>query len=204
MINLIRNGTKNHFFNKKIFRVMKFTIILLVGVLAEVSAVETYAQSTRIDLSMDNARVKQVLKAIESKSEFVFFYNDRAINMERTVNIHVENRLIEEILSEILPECTWRIDNRKIILIPRTVASPQNALANPEDKPVKGTVKDEKGEPIAGASVIEKGTSNGTITDVNGNFSLSVSDNATLVISFVGYKSQEISNIADMGGGVNS
>lgn len=203
MINLIRNGTKNHFFNKKIFRVMKLTIILLVGVLAEVSAVETYAQSTRIDLSMDNARVKQVLKAIESKSEFVFFYNDRAINMERTVNIHVENRLIEEILSEILPECTWRIDNRKIILIPRAVASPQNALANPEDKPVKGTVKDEKGEPIAGASVIEKGTSNGTITDVNGNFSLSVSDNATLVISFVGYKSQEISNIADMGG-VNS
>ncbi|MDR1746117.1 MAG: TonB-dependent receptor [Tannerella sp.] len=179
---------------------MKLTIILLVGVLAEVSAVETYAQSTRIDLSMDNARVKQVLKAIESKSEFVFFYNDRAINMERTVNIHVENRLIEEILSEILPECTWRIDNRKIILIPRAVASPQNALANPEDKPVKGTVKDEKGEPIAGASVIEKGTSNGTITDVNGNFSLSVSDNATLVISFVGYKSQEISNIADMGG----
>ena len=99
---------------------MKIVLILLTVVLFKVSAVETYAQSTRIDLNMKNSTVKDVLKDIESKSEFTFFYNDKAIDTNRRVSIHVAKKRIDEILTVILPECSYKVENKKIIIVPKT------------------------------------------------------------------------------------
>ena len=166
---------------------MKIVLILLTVVLFKVSAVETYAQSTRIDLNMKNSTVKEVLKDIESKSEFTFFYNDKAIDTNRRVSIHVAKKRIDEILTVILPECSYKVENKKIIIVPKTLEDV--AAAQQQGKKLTGKVVDHNNEPIIGAAVAVTGTTIGTVTDIDGNFTLQVPDNATLQVSYIGYQS---------------
>lgn len=166
---------------------MKIVLILLTVVLFKVSAVETYAQSTRIDLNMKNSTVKDVLKDIESKSEFTFFYNDKAIDTNRRVSIHVAKKRIDEILTVILPECSYKVENKKIIIVPKTLEDV--AAAQQQGKKLTGKVVDHNNEPIIGAAVAVTGTTIGTVTDIDGNFALQVPDNATLQVSYIGYQS---------------
>jgi hypothetical protein len=182
---------------------MRLSLLLLIIALCKVSAIETYAQITRISLSMRDASVKEVLRAIEKKSEFAFFYNDDAIDTEQKVSVNVTNRLIGDILSEILPDCMYQVDNRKIILIPKpapAISAETNGVTQ-QGKRITGSVIDVAGDPLAGASVMEKGTTNGTVTDTDGNFSLTVTDKATLQVSYIGYITQEISDPANLVGG---
>ena len=166
---------------------MKIVLILLTVVLFKVSAVETYAQSTRIDLNMKNSTVKEVLKDIESKSEFTFFYNDNAIDTNRRVSINVAKKRIDEILTVILPECSYKVENKKIIIVPKALEDV--ATAQQQGKKLTGKVVDHNNEPIIGAAVAVAGTTIGTVTDIDGNFALQVPDNATLQVSYIGYQS---------------
>lgn len=176
------------FLTEKNIRVMKLVLLMLTVFLFQVSA-ETYAQSTRIDLEMTDSSVKEVLKGIEEKSEFTFFYNDNAINTARKVSIRVKNKKIDEILSELLPDCTFRVDNKKIILTKKSEYKVPEVM---QQRKVIGTVIDTNGDPVIGANVAVKGTTVGAITDIDGNFSLEVSGNVKLMVSYIGYVSQEI------------
>lgn len=173
------------FLTKK-YRVMRLTVLFLTLVLCKVSAIETYAQETQISISMNNATIKEVLKNIESNSEFTFFYNDKAIDASRRVSIQATNKTIDEILSGILPNCTYQIDNRKIILIPGNPKQLQTGSV------VTGTVVDNFGSPLIGATIKVKNTSVGTITDLDGHFSITTSGSDVLEISYIGYQTQEI------------
>lgn len=172
------------------FRVMKLVLIMLTIVLFNVSASETYAQSTRIDLNMSNSTVKEVLKGIESKSEFTFFYNDKAVNTNRIVSINAENKRIDEILAIILPGYSYRVENKKIILVPLSEA--ELASKQQKSRTLTGKVADSTGEPVVGANVSIKGTTTGTITDMNGDFSIPVPGPVTLLVTYIGYSPTEM------------
>lgn len=186
MNNFSGDGKRYHFLTKKPYRIMRITILLLTVILYKVSAVETHAQSTKVTLNANNSSIKEVLKEIEKQSDYTFFYNDLAIDMERRIQVNVRNKEIKDILTNILPNCALEVEGKRIILIPRSQSVMQ------DNRVISGIVTDERGEPVIGANVVEKGTTNGIITDVNGHFSLSVSSNATLLVSYIGYMNQEI------------
>ena len=169
---------------------MKLTCFMIILFVCQ-SMASSYAQSTRIDLNIRQSSLKQVFKEIESKTEFTFFYNDEVINLDRVVNVQAKKEIIESILDDVLTDCTYKIENKNILLIPKRLDS-QNPVAQQDKRQISGTVTDERGEPIIGANVIEKGSTNGVITDLDGNFALSLSDDAVLQISYIGYTNQEI------------
>ncbi|MDR1780997.1 MAG: TonB-dependent receptor [Tannerella sp.] len=107
--------------------------------------------------------------------------------MERKVQVNVKNKEVREVLASILPNCSYEIGNDRIILIPKAEASPQQTARR-----VAGAVTDANGEPVIGANILEKGTTNGTVTDVEGHFSLNVGANAILQVSYIGYVTREI------------
>lgn len=176
------------FLTEKKLRVMKLITVMLTIVLFKVSAVETHAQSTKINLSVNDISIKDVLREIENQSEYTFFYNDLSVDMNRKVNVNAKGKQIDEILSTLLPNCTFKVENKRIIVIPTESTS---SVAQNEKK-ISGTILDTNGEPIIGANVTQKGTTNGTITDMDGNFTLTVSNNTTLHITYIGYIEQEI------------
>ncbi|MDR1097551.1 MAG: TonB-dependent receptor plug domain-containing protein, partial [Tannerella sp.] len=145
--------------------------------------------------------MQQVLMEIERISEFYFSYSTRQIDADRKVNINLKNRTATEVLDELFDGSgvKYTIDDKHIILF----KTDDNVALSQHDRRVTGTVKDTQGEAIAGANVAEKGTTNGIVTDADGNFSLDVADNAVLKVSYIGYITQEInalSSLAGMGG----
>lgn len=177
------------FLTKKNFRIMKLVLMMLTAILFEISASDSYAQSTKIDLDVENFTVKEVLKTIESKSEFTFFYNDKAVDTGRRVSLHVREMQIGEILQRMLPECSFRVENRKIILLPGRRSA---GATVPAVRKITGKVIDNRKEPVAGASISVPGTTRGTVTNAEGLFELEVPEDATLRISYIGYKEKRI------------
>ncbi|GHU56446.1 SusC/RagA family TonB-linked outer membrane protein [Bacteroidia bacterium] len=133
--------------------------------------------------------MREVLDAIEEQTEFSFFYNSKLINVNRVVSVQVENKNVFVVLEQVFKNSgvSYKVNDKDIIL---TVAESSSVLQN--DKRVSGQIVDNKGEAVIGANVMEKGTSNGTVTDVDGNFSFTVSANAVLQVSYIGYISKEV------------
>ena len=165
------------FLTQKNVRIMKLVLIMLTIMLFRLSAEESYAQNTRINLSMENSTVKEVLKGIESRSEFTFYYNDKVINAHKRVTVNAENKKISEILSLILPDCDFKIYNKNIII---TEKKAEETKVTQEGKKITGVVLDAFG-PVVGANIVEKGTMNGVISDSEGRFVLNVASDATLI-----------------------
>ncbi|MDR2765669.1 MAG: TonB-dependent receptor plug domain-containing protein, partial [Tannerella sp.] len=191
---------------------MKLTTFMLIILCVHVSAT-AYSQRTKLTLKLRNQSVKEALYQIESQSEFRFIYEKEQINLDRKISVHLKNQTVETILEELLgnEDVKYEITENKLILIYPAGKRLGNVgfihrpdmEANQQGKRITGTVTDEKGEPIIGANIIEKGvTGNGTVTDVDGKFSLTVPENATLQVSFIGYITQEISMLSSWGGAI--
>lgn len=171
----------------KITRIMKITAILILAGILQVSAV-TYAQEHRISVAVENGTFYDVVSQIEKQSEFMFFYKSEEIDNNQRINLKVKDKLVSEILSEITKNnnLTYKITGKHIIITKATTTS--QAL-----RKITGIITDENGEPIIGANIVEKGTTNGTITDIDGRFSLDVADKSVLIVSYIGYDTQTIS-----------
>ena len=166
---------------------MNLALFMLTFMLSGLYATESYSQTVRISLNMKNSTVKEVLKKIENCSEFTFFYNDEIIDVDKRVTLNAEDLSISDILTTILPNCSYTISNKNIII---TV---KEAGVHQQGKIVTGVVRDVNGEPVVGANVSVKGTTNGTITDMDGKFTLEgVSADSKLSVSYIGYMAQEI------------
>lgn len=172
---------------QKVKRIMKITtIFLLIGVI-QISAT-TYAQNQRISVSVENGTFYDVISQIEKQSEFMFFYNSDDIDNNRHISIKANDRLVPEILDELIKDndLTYKITDKHIIITKAGQKLQQT-------KQVSGIVTDEYGDPVIGANVVEKGATNGVITDIDGKFSIMVQPEAILQISYIGYFTQEIS-----------
>lgn len=175
---------------KRTIKIMKLTVLMLAVCLSSVVA-STYAQTATLNVSAKNETLEKVLKQIEKQSEFLFFYNLEEINKNEKISINEKNANIQTVLDAIAAKTglKYTIKDRHIVLT--SEVAPASTAAAQQDRKVTGTVSDAFG-PVAGANVIQKGTTNGTTTDMDGNFSIEVPANATLQISFIGYIPQEI------------
>nr|WP_319272557.1 TonB-dependent receptor [uncultured Draconibacterium sp.] len=182
---------------------MKLIFFLIFSSILAVSA-NSYSQNVKLSLNYNNATVREVLSAVEKQSEFIFFYQDQNIDLNRQVSIHFTDRKIDELL-DLLFEGTdniYTINDRQVIigldetkLIKQEVESEEKQEKAQQDtkKTIKGNVKDKNGLPLPGVSIVLKGTSTGITSDVDGNYKLEVPKNAeTLVFSFIGMKSKEV------------
>ena len=174
----------------KLFRIMRVTCFLMVLSIVHVLAGNAYSQNSRLSLNLRNVSAKAALQAIEDKTQFFFIYDASVVDVEKKVNVVVNNELLTDILDEIFEgtNVVYRINNRQIAL---TTESELMNAAQPIS--VSGRVTDSSGIPLPGVSVVIKGTTAGVITDANGNFSLTnVPSDGTMQFSFVGMKLQEV------------
>lgn len=174
------------FLSLKTIRIMKIALMFILVGIFQVSAT-TYAQEHRISVSVENGNFYDVVSQIEMQSEFMFFYKSEEIDNSQKISLNVNNKLVSEILDEITKNnnLTYKIIDKHII-ITKAKISPQIY------RKITGVITDENGEPIIGANIVEKGTTNGTITDIKGKFSIDIHDESVLSISYIGYLTQDI------------
>ncbi|GHT37562.1 SusC/RagA family TonB-linked outer membrane protein [Bacteroidia bacterium] len=151
----------------------------------------TYSQSVSFTFRMNNTSIEDVLNTIEEKSEFRFLYNKKMVNVDQNVDIAARGESIYDVLNSLFQgsDIAYVISDRQIVLNKKNHFNP---MVQQQGKRITGTVLDSYGEAVIGANVVEKGTTNGTITDADGKFTLQVSNNAVLVITYIGYVGQEI------------
>jgi len=169
---------------------MKLTLTLILVSVFSSFAADLYSQNTKLNLEYKNEKIVNLLRAIEDQSEYRFFYNEE-INLKESKSINKSNASIREVLDQLFEntEINYEIVGRQIIL-----RSNAENFSSQQQKSVSGKVTDASGQPLPGVTIVVKGTTNGTITDPDGRYSLkNVPGNAVLQISFVGMKSQEIS-----------
>ena len=157
---------------KRLLRTMKIFLLLTFLTIGTCFASESYSQETSFSITTENKTVKEVINEIENNSEFIFFYLDKSIDLNRKVSIHVENKKIDTILDQLFSgtENNYSISDRQIIISKKE--APINAETNQKStRTVSGVVKDDMG-PVTGANIVVKGTTNGTITDFDGKFTL--------------------------------
>jgi TonB-linked SusC/RagA family outer membrane protein len=179
----------------KILIAMKLTVIMSLLIITQAFAIKSYSQRASLTLKMDNVTVKDVLRVIEDKSDFYFLYNNDLINVDRKVSIDVKNEKIQDVLSQLFADksVNFLVKDRQIVLSPLPVDENNPLASVQQSKTIKGKVTDSSGASLPGVSVVIKGTTNGTISDANGNYSLTnVPENAVMQFSFVGMKGQEI------------
>jgi len=179
---------------------MKLSILFLLVTFFSLKANDSYSQRTKITLKLNNVSVGQLIDEIESTTEFQFVYKIEDVNLERIVSIKSNNDKIDKILNQIFGNTTttFNLYDRRIYLVRRAETTISRPLKVDTTVPalqnvIKGTISDKDGAPLAGANILEKGTTNGTQADFDGNFSLAVEDeNALLVVSYIGFKTTEI------------
>lgn len=176
----------------KCLLLMKFTILLVV-VLSLQSFARGYGQDN-ISLRLEKAHLKKAFKTIEEQGVFRFVYKDEILPKELRITLNVQDRPLNEVLEKMLKntELSFRRMNGNLVVITdATPADPKKEI-NPFEL-VSGRITDEKGEPLSGVSVQEKGTTNGTVTKEDGSFLLNVSSTkAIIVVSYIGYMQQEV------------
>ena len=147
-----------------------------------------------ISLDVSDAQLTSVLKAIEDKTNYVFVYDPAQLKDYGSVNIKSKRNTVEEVLLEISRQTKvgFRQVNDRISVKVNAGRNSSEIEVTIEQDRITGQVLDENGEALPGATVMEKGTTNGTITGMDGKFTLNVTSEATLLISFVGYISQEV------------
>lgn len=182
-----KTGAFRPLFLSKII-VSSLLLMLFVSVLPVCAA----AQAQSISVNKKNVSMISVIKEIEKTTHYKFFYNNNLVNVNGTVSVNLTNSSIETLVKELLKDTpyTYQIENDQVMIFAskeqKTAARTQEVRQQAKET-ATGTVVDDKGEPIIGASVLEKGTTNGVITDLDGNFSLPLSGSKELVISYIGY-----------------
>ena len=169
-----------------------FLCFLLLGIDYSFASYNNYSQFKTLSVSMSNSTLREVLKTIEKSSQFVFFYLDDAVNLERKVSIDSKNKNIEEILSELFEgtSCTYRISDRQIFISGKAPASTEQQQ---NKRKISGRVTDIKGEPLIGVNVTVDGDANGSITNMDGLYEIFVTKKSVVLkFTCIGFKTSEI------------
>lgn len=173
---------------KKILRIMRLTAFIVFMLSMQVFA-KSFGQTEKVNLSM-NSTFKQVIERLEEISGYRFILKYNESILDKKVEVKYSNESIEKVLDDLLKDTgfTYNIVDRYIAIRPVGEIS----VINQQQKSIRGKVTDTSGGSLPGVSVVVKGTTNGTITDVDGNYTINnLPENATLQFSFVGMKSTE-------------
>lgn len=173
----------------KILHVMRFYLLFLIVSITQAFSSTLYSQSASLTLRMSNTTIEDVLNRIEEQTEFRFLYNKKIVDVEHKVNVSTKNGKITDVLDHLFKDAgiSYTISDRQIVL------NKKDAFKSvQQSNQVTGIVTDANGDPIIGANVIEKGTTNGIISDLDGKFSIYVNPGAVLQVSYIGYVTREI------------
>ncbi|MFC4094880.1 TonB-dependent receptor [Euzebyella saccharophila] len=171
--------------------------LLFIGIgLGAVYANPSYAQ-VKISIDANGITYEELFNQIQGKSDFIFFYKDDVLNTKRRVYLQLKKAELATILDLVFrnTDLDYSIDDRQVVIKKRELRIQADPLVRilPQDFTVSGTVTDNQGVPLPGASVLEKGTTNGTQSDFDGNYTLSLSDGkATLTVSYIGFGTKDI------------
>ncbi len=185
----------------RVLKIMRITLSFLFFCILFSSASNSYSQ--KLTFKLRSTSIKELCNEIEKKSNYIFVFSDNSEEaLEKKVNVEANSKNVREILDAVLSETglTYKILDKQIVIYESTkVASSKTVneanvvtLQQPAKKQITGKVVDIQGEAIIGANIFETGTTNGTVTDIDGKFSLSVEDNAKIRISYIGYLGQSI------------
>ncbi len=149
--------------------------------------------SAQFNLSLSNPKLGSVIKEIQAQSDYQFFYDDKLASVQLE-SLNVTDSSLQEVLSKALSgkNISYKIDDKVVYLSMDNSTVKKSPAQNAAKKTITGRIVDATGEPLIGVTIMEKGTTNGSITDYDGNYSLSVPGNAVLQFSYIGYKSVEM------------
>jgi TonB-linked SusC/RagA family outer membrane protein len=171
---------------KKLMLTMKLSVILSLAAILNVSA-SVYSQNKKLSIQVENIQLRDLFREIENNTEYAFFFNDRYSELEKLVTLESRDERIESVLDRLLSNTSLDykiLENNFVVIVPKE---------EQQQVPVTGKVVDSDGMPLPGVNVVEKGTTNGAVTDIDGNYSIVVSSaEATLAFSSVGYLSEEV------------
>ncbi|MBM1106824.1 TonB-dependent receptor [Aurantibacter crassamenti] len=178
---------------------VKITFFFLLTALFQMNANTGYAQITKISLNLEEVTLREAFDEIESKTAFRFFYKNQDLQLNRKVTLKLKKKSIDVVLDKLFHNdvVTFEVYDTYIVLkkaLP-VVDSKEESIMSPVDimqSQVNGVILDQNGVPLGGASIVEKGTSNGTQSDFDGNFVLDVEDDAILVVSYIGFVTNEV------------
>ncbi len=174
--------------HNKILLTMKLSALLLGLNFLQVSAC-VFSQNTSFKVEETKLTLKDVINTIEKQTDYRVAYSATFVDQQTNVNLVQQENTVESFLEDVVKEMGMGyllLDNNVIVL-----TNKNDKLINQENV-VKGVVKDATGNPLPGVNIIEKGTNNGTVTDLDGKYSITVSSSSILVFSFIGYLSEEI------------
>lgn len=174
---------------KKTLRIMRIVLFLLLISVFQTIASVGYSQNAKITLKSEALSLVDVLRGIEDQTEYRFIFDKSQIDLDKKVRVNFDEATVKKVLEELfVNRCvSYQMVGNQIIL--------GNSVSDilQQSKAISGKVTDSSGAPLPGVTVVVKGTTNGTITDMDGKYSLSkIHGDATLVFSFVGMKTQEI------------
>lgn len=173
---------------RKIFLVLKFSFLMLIVFALNTNA-GIFSRDSKFELSLTNVTIKDVLREIESQSEITFLYNNSDLDVSRIVSINGLDLEITEILNKIFGDTNigYIIKDKQIILINKESAQQDTLIT------INGKVIDaETSSGLPGVAIVQKGTTTGTITDADGNYTITVTKNSTVSFSYVGYVTEDI------------
>ena len=185
----MKNYLSKDFFDltKQLIRKMRITCLLMLVFASSLLASNVNSQVTKVSITMKNAYIIEVIRAIENQTDYLFVYDKNQIDLTRRVDLNAENKSVAVILNGVFSNTNvvYAMEGNNIMLM-------QKSESQQPQKSVSGKVTDSSGASIPGVSVVVKGTTTGVITDMNGEYSLAkVQENAVLQFSFVGMKTLE-------------
>ena len=179
--------------SKHLFRIMKLTTVCSFALAFSLHAGNVDSQNVKVTVKQNNTELSSVLNDIEKQTDYLFVY-DKYVNVNRKVSVNLNKKPLEEVLKQLFEgtDVKFAVDGSYIILSPNSKLENNVFSVSQQNRQVTGVVKDINGEPVIGANVVEIGTTNGVVTDIDGVFNINVQEGATLQISYIGYLSQEI------------
>ncbi|WP_430810803.1 MULTISPECIES: SusC/RagA family TonB-linked outer membrane protein [unclassified Carboxylicivirga] len=189
-------GKLKSFFPVRVKNLIKLSIIAcLITIFGSNSlSAAIRLKEQKVNLQLREVTLRECLNEIEAQSKMVFVYNEEQVDVQQTVSVAANNQSVEAVLNDVLQNATFKLYGNQVVIV--ADAAHESAVQQ-GDVTVSGTVVDQFGMGIPGVNVSVKGTTTGTITNLDGQFTLEVPANSVIVYSFIGFASQEITVAPD-------
>jgi len=175
---------------KKRLITMRYIAIVLLMSVTSILPTTAHSQPNLLSFDMKDVSIKEVLEQIEKSNDMYFLYNSQLIDVEKKVNINAKDEKVQDILAQLFDANDVEIvyKNNHIVISPKEKVN----IVEQQATSLKGKVIDEYGEPVAGATVLVKGSSKIVATDIDGNFTIDAKSGDVLKITFIGMVNKEI------------
>lgn len=175
---------------KQIYRIMKLTLVLSFMFISGVFATNVSSQTAQVTIIENDIPVKEAISRIEAQTDYLFVYNYDNVDLSHRISLHESDVPVAQVLSKMFEntDVVYAMEGNNILLMKRT----KSQESTQDQRTITGTVIDPQGVPVIGANILIKGSTTGVITDIDGNFSLTVTSDAVLTISYIGFNTQEI------------